>query len=107
VATAGTEGVDTPRHILNLQSRLDLTRHFNFDANYYYYDAISELKLPTLNRVDVGFSTNRISGFTFSIWGRNLQSAHHLENNTGEPYFPAGEVRRALVLELMWRSSTE
>jgi len=107
VATAGTEGVDTPRHILNLQSRLDLTRHFNFDANYYYYDAISELKLPPLNRVDVGFSSNRISGFTLSIWGRNLQSAHHLENNTGEPYFPAGEVRRALVLELMWRSSTE
>jgi hypothetical protein len=80
---------------------------FNFDANYYYYDTISELKLPTVNRADVGLSTNRISGFMFSIWGRNLQSAHYLENNTGEPYFPAAEVRRALVLELTWRSNPE
>jgi outer membrane receptor protein involved in Fe transport len=30
----------TPHHQVNLQSRLDLTRHVNFDTAYYYYDAI-------------------------------------------------------------------
>ncbi len=101
-APPGFQGVDTPRHILNVQSRFNITRHVEFDSTYYYVDAISELGVPPVNRVDVGLSARKIDGFTFSIWGRNLQSAYHLENNSGEPYFPAGEVRRSLALKLMW-----
>ncbi len=103
-APTGTQGIITPHHFLNLQSRFDLTRHFNFDSGYYYTDALPELGLPTLNRVDVGVSTRELAGFTFSIWGRNLQAAHHLENNSGEPYFPAGEIRRAIVMKMVWQS---
>jgi hypothetical protein len=55
--------------------------------------------------VDVGVSTRKFDGFTFSVWGRNLQAAHHLENNSIAPYFPAGEIRRALVLKLTWQSA--
>jgi iron complex outermembrane recepter protein len=103
-APPGFQGVDTPRHILNVQSRFNITRHVEFDSTYYYDDAISELGVPPVNRVDVGLSARQIKGFTFSIWGRNLQSAYHLENNSGEPYFPAGEVRRSIALKLMWQS---
>jgi iron complex outermembrane receptor protein len=103
----GSQGIVTPHHIINFQSRFDLTRHFNFDASYFYTDALRELGLPTLNRVDVGISTRQFAGFTFSAWGRNLQSDHHLENNSGEPYFPAGEVRRSVVLKLTWQRDSE
>jgi iron complex outermembrane recepter protein len=104
-ATAGTQEVFTPHHILNIQSRLNLVRHLNWDASYFYNDAELELGLPTLNRVDIGVSTRQIGGLTFSLWGRNLQSAQHFENNSSAPYFPAGEIRRAVVLKLMWQST--
>jgi iron complex outermembrane receptor protein len=91
-----------PRHIVTVQSRLDLTRHMNFDAAYYYYDAIART-LPTMNRVDIGISTKPIQGFTFSAWGRNLQAGRHQEA-TGF-LLPAGEIRRSVVFKLMWESN--
>ncbi len=105
VSAAGAmAATNTPRHMASVQSRFDIARHLAFDSSYYYYDAISAIGTPTLNRIDVGFSTRRLAGFTFAIWGRNLQSEHHLESNSAEPYFPAGEVRRAVVLKLTWLS---
>jgi hypothetical protein len=63
---------DHPRHEVNVQSKLDVTRLMNFDASFYYGDAISHL-LPPLNRADIGVSTRPVRGFTFFVWGRNLQ----------------------------------
>jgi iron complex outermembrane receptor protein len=103
-ATPGFQGIDTPHHMLNVQSRFNLSRHFEFNSSYYYDDAILDLGVPVVNRADIGFSARKIAGFTFSIWGRNLQSARHLENTSSEPYFPAGEIRRAIVFKMMWQS---
>jgi iron complex outermembrane recepter protein len=93
-----------PRQQVNVQSRLDLTRHVNFDAAYYYSDAIPPA-LPPLNRVDVGVSTKSIRGFTFSVWGRNLQAARHPEETTF--ILPAGEIRRSVVFKLIWEPNAE
>jgi outer membrane receptor protein involved in Fe transport len=103
----GPQDIITPHHVLNLQSRFDLTRRFNLDSSYYYTDALHQLGLPTLNRVDVGFSTRPIHNFSFSVWGRNLQGDHHLENNSGAPYFQPGEIRRSLVFKLSWQVQPE
>ena len=92
-----------PRHQVTLQSKLDLTRHVNFDAAYYYYDAISHA-LPPVNRVDVGASTKPVHGFTFSAWARNLQSNRHRE--TQGLSFLSGEIRRSVVFKLMWESNS-
>jgi iron complex outermembrane receptor protein len=89
-----------PRHQANLQSRFDLTRHFNFDAAYYYYDVIPH-QLPPLNRVDLGASTKPLHGFTFSVWGRNLQTNRHQEALAS--FAPAGEIRRSIVFN--WRGN--
>jgi iron complex outermembrane recepter protein len=93
-----------PRQQLNVQSRFDLTRHVNFDAAYYYYDAIP-FTLPPVNRVDVGLSSKPIRGFTFSAWGRNLQSERHQE--TAPFILPAGEIRRSVVFKLLWESNSD
>jgi iron complex outermembrane receptor protein len=92
------------RQQVNVQSRLDLTRHVNFDASYYYYDAIPPA-LPPVNRVDVGVSTKSIRGFTFSVWGRNLQADRHPEETTF--ILPAGEIRRSVVFKLIWEPNAE
>jgi iron complex outermembrane receptor protein len=93
--------LNEPRQQVNVQSRFDLTPHVNFDAAYYYYDAIPHT-LPPVNRVDVGLSSKSIHGFTLSVWGRNLQAAQHQET---APYIlPAGEIRRSVVFKVIWES---
>lgn len=93
-----------PRHILTLRSKLDLTQCLNFDAVYYYYDAIPHA-LPPVNRVDLGVSTKPIDGFRFSVWGRNLQANRHQEV---EPFLvSAGEIRRSVVFNIMWQSNVD
>ncbi|MGA3293385.1 MAG: TonB-dependent receptor [Candidatus Acidiferrales bacterium] len=91
----------TPHHQVNLQSRLDLTRHVNFDAAYYYYDAIPPA-LPPVNRVDIGVSTKPYRGFSFSVWGRNLASERHPE--TIGYLFTNGEIPRSLTFKVVWES---
>ncbi len=93
-----------PKHQLNLQSRLDLTRNVNLDAAYYYYDAIAHA-LPPVNRVDVGASTKSMRGFTFSLWARNLQSNRHQE--TQGLSFISGQIRRSVVFQLRWESNSD
>lgn len=87
-----------------MQSRLDLTQHLNFDTAYYYYDAIPHT-LPPGNRVDVGLSSKPIHGFTFSVWGRNLQTDRHQE--AAAFVLPAGEIRRSVVFKLTWESDSD
>ncbi len=100
VANAGFPAVAAnPEHQLNVQSRFSLTRHLNFDAAYYYYDAIHNM-LPVVNRVDVGVSTNKIRGFTYSVWGRNLQQDRHVE--AIPEMLLSGEIRRSVVFKVTW-----
>jgi hypothetical protein len=91
--------LNDPRQEVNVQSKFDLTPHLNFDAAYYYYDAIPHT-LPPVNRVDLGLSSKPIRGFTFSAWGRNLQAARHQE--TPAFILPAGEIRRSVVFKVIW-----
>ncbi len=88
-----------PKQQIAIQSRLDLTRHFNLDAAWYHYNAIAD-SLPLVNRADVGASTNPIHGFSFSVWGRNLQADRHVE--AIPQTFLAGEIRRSLVFKIVW-----
>ena len=100
VANAGFPAVAAnPEHQLNVQSRLDLMRYLNFDAAYYYYDAIHGA-LPTVNRVDVGVSTKNMRGFTYSVWGRNLQQDRHVE--AIPQTLLSGEIRRSVVFKMTW-----
>jgi outer membrane receptor protein involved in Fe transport len=99
---AGTEFpviANNPKHEANFQSKLDLTQFVNFDALYFYNNAITQL-LPPLNRVDVGLSSKPIGGFTFSMWGRNLQQYRHQEAIPQS--FLGGEIRRSVVFKAIW-----
>jgi outer membrane receptor protein involved in Fe transport len=105
VASASHPAVATSaRQQVNVLSKLDLTRNINFDAAYYYYDAIPNA-LPPVNRVDVGASTKPVQGFTFSVWGRNVLSDRHQE--AIPQIFNGGEIRRSVVFKLMWESNPD
>jgi hypothetical protein len=91
--------MNNPLHEVVARSRLDLTRSVNLDASYFYNDAIFH-QIPTLNRVDLGLSTKPIHGFSFSVWGKNLQQARHQEALPQS--FLAGEIRRSMVFKMIW-----
>ena len=95
----------SPREQVNVQSELNLTQHVNFDAAYYYDDAIPNA-VPPVNRVDVGISTRSIHGFTFSVWGRNLQQSRHQES-IPQFAFSGGEIRRSVAFKLIWESNPD
>lgn len=104
VGDSGSVVGGDPRQQVSFQSKLDLTHNLNFDAAYYYYDAIPQA-LPPVNRVDVGLSTKPIRGFTFSVWGRNLQTDRHQEATSF--VLPAGEIRRSVVFKMLWESGSD
>jgi iron complex outermembrane receptor protein len=82
-----------------VQSRLKVTSWMNLDVNWYHYDGVHRL-VPLVNRADLGLSTDPWRGFSFSVWGRNLQQDHHFEG------FPTnaleGEIRRSLTFKIVW-----
>ncbi len=84
---------------LDYEFHAALTRRLNLDANWYHYNAIAG-QLPLVNRVDVGASTNPIRGFTFSVWGRNLQQDRHVE--AIPQTLLGGEIRRSLTFKIVW-----
>jgi iron complex outermembrane receptor protein len=97
--TAFPAVANNPKHEVNARSKLDLTQFVNFDASYYYNNAISHL-LPPLNRLDVGLSTRPIRGFSFSVWGKNLQQDRHKE--AIPQLFLGGDIRRSVVFKVIW-----
>jgi iron complex outermembrane receptor protein len=108
----------TPLHLFNIQSRVDLPHKTEFDSALYHYSALALApnasnpslplqSVPTLNRIDVGFGWHLGSQWTFSLWGRNLQSGHHVETRDDTIGDGAEEVPRSLAFEILWRFKPE
>jgi iron complex outermembrane recepter protein len=106
-----------PRHLFNVQSRVDLTRRLEFDSGLYYYsevplqanldNALPNQEVPAFTRVDVGLAWHATSQWTLAVWGRNLQSDKHVESLDSILLGPAGEVPRSVVFKLLWQSKSE
>lgn len=92
---------DNPRHEATIQSKLNFSRFASLDASYFYDDAVYG-QLPPLNRLDVGISTKPLHGFTFSVWGKNLQQERHQEAIPEEDL--GGEIRRSVTFKVIWET---
>jgi iron complex outermembrane recepter protein len=106
-----------PQHLFNLQSRVDLPQRLEFDSGLYHYsvmplqdkliDALPARAVPAFFRLDMGLAWHATSQWTFSVWGRNLQSEKHLETLDSVLVGPAGEVPRSVSFKLLWQSRSE
>jgi iron complex outermembrane receptor protein len=99
-----------PSHQFSIHSQVDLPKRFAFDSALYHWNpftaaAASTVNVPTGNRVDVGVSWHAVRGLNLGVWGRNLQSAEHVEG-TGASV-ATGWVRRSVVVKLSWDSNPE
>jgi iron complex outermembrane receptor protein len=108
----------TPRHLFGVQSRFDLTRGIDFDAELYHHNALAPAAtvvpgsavgpgVPTFNRVDMGLSWRARSHWSFGVWGRNLQSDKHVEFINDFFGGPSAAIPRSVSFKLMWQSDPE
>jgi iron complex outermembrane receptor protein len=108
---------DTPEHLFNVQSRVNLPHKTEFDAGLYHYSSLSlgvtpgaetpPQSVPSFNRVDVGASWHVTSQWTFSVWGRNLQSSEHVETRDTALGNEAEAAPRSVAFKLLWQSQPE
>jgi len=109
----------TPEHLFNIQSRMNLPHRIEFDSGLYHYSSLGIGQdtgdpafvpvqgVPTLNRVDVGVGWHPASRWTFSVWGRNLQSDKHVETRDTVLSNEAEYAPRMVVFKLLWKSKPE
>jgi iron complex outermembrane recepter protein len=111
---------DTPEHLFNVQSRMNLPRRIEFNAGIYHYSSLAfgidssasasqvpPQSVPTFDRVDVGLGWHLASQWTLSVWGRNLQSDKHVETRDTALGNEAEYVPRSVAFKLLWRSKPE
>jgi iron complex outermembrane recepter protein len=105
---------NTPRHQFNVQSRLDLTRHLSLDSVLYYtggipldVQAVISQDVRTHFREDVGMSWHEASGFTLSVWGRDLGTASRPESLPALFTTTASYVQRSVGISLLWQSKPD
>jgi hypothetical protein len=95
-----------------------MTRTIYLNAGLYHYNALAPSPgpivgapptpgVPTFNRVDLGLSWHPKSQWTFGVWGRNLQSDHHVEFVKDFFGGAPAEIPRSVSFKLMWHSGTE
>jgi len=106
-----------PRHQFNVQSRVDLPHRLEFDSGMYYYSAlpiqvsqsfqVAAAGVSAFDRVDIGLAWHATAQWTFSVWGRNLQSRQHVESLPSILVGPAGEVPRSVSFKVMWQQKVE
>ena len=108
----------TPEHLFNIQSRVNLPHRTEFNSGLYHHSSLpigrnSETanlpfqSVPTFNRVDVGVGWHPVSQWTFSVWGRNLQSGKHVETRNTILNNEAENVPRSVAFKLLWQSKPE
>jgi iron complex outermembrane recepter protein len=105
-----------PKHLINLQSRLDLARRIEFDSGFYHYSSVPlgaaspanvAQGVPAFSRVDVGMCWHLNPRWPFAVRGQNLQSEAHRETRDTVFGNQAGDVPRSVVFQLGWNSNTE
>jgi iron complex outermembrane receptor protein len=98
----------SPEHIFNIQLHANLPHRTEFNLALYHSGTVSlaDGQVAQFNRVDTGVSGHLNSQWTFSVWGRNLQTAQHTETHTtfGDP---VGYVPRSVAFAMVWRSQPE
>ena len=92
----------TPRNEVEIQSKLNLPKKFEFDEFYRYASALPAQNVGAYQTVDVRLGWKLGSHWEFSIDGENLMQPFHYEWGTGDPSQPPVGVRRAAYGKVTW-----
>ncbi len=93
----------TPRHEINLQSNVNLSKKFELDQIYRYASGLPAQSVSAYQTLDVRLGWNLDSHFELSLVGQNLFQPFHSEWGTGDPSQVPLALRRSAYAKITWR----
>jgi iron complex outermembrane receptor protein len=94
----------TPKHIVFVQSKMDLPWRFQFDQMYRFATALPAQNVGAYQTMDLHLAKTLGRGFAVAAVGQGLFQPHHFEWGTGDPtQHPVG-INRAAYIQLAWQS---
>ena len=94
----------TPKHIVFVESKMDLPGRFEFDQMYRFVTALPAQKVGAYQTMDLHLAKPLGRGFTITAVGQGLFQPHHLEWGTGDPSQVPVAINRAAYIQLAWQS---
>jgi iron complex outermembrane receptor protein len=92
----------TPRHMVSLQSKMDLPYKLQFDQMYRFVSELPAQKAPAYQTMDLHLGRPLGGGFALEMVGQNLFQNHHVEWGTGDPNQPPVGIYRAGYVRLSY-----
>ena len=90
----------TPRHLVFVQSKLDLPFHLQFDQMYRYASQLPAQKVNAYQTMDLRAARTFGRNVLLEAVGQNLFQPHHNEWGTGDPTQPVIGIYRAAYIQL-------
>jgi iron complex outermembrane receptor protein len=94
----------TPRHMVSVQSKMDLPWSLRFDQTYRFVSALPAQKVEAYQTMDASFVVPLGRHVSMQVVGQNLFQPHHFEWGTGDPAQAPVGVSRAAYVQLSFRS---
>jgi iron complex outermembrane receptor protein len=98
----------SPQNQFQLRSYLDLPHNVELDGAVYYVDEVapvlglSQTRVPSYVRVDLGVTWRPIKSLEIGIWGQNLADNQHAEFANYKTTLVT-EVPRSVLGRITWR----
>ncbi|MGE0257093.1 MAG: TonB-dependent receptor plug domain-containing protein [Alphaproteobacteria bacterium] len=93
-------GGSSPRHQLQVQSRMAIAGRLEVDPTYRYVGALPARAVAAYHAADLRLGVPLARGWVLSVAGQNLLTPHHAEFSHDPP--PAVGISRSLVATLTW-----
>jgi iron complex outermembrane receptor protein len=97
----------TPKHLVSLQSKVDLPQRFQFDQMYRYASDLPAQKVKAYQTMDLVVARPFGHSVSLEAVGQNLFDRQHYEWGTGDPTQPLVGIYRAVYVQLSFKSRTQ
>ncbi len=103
--SVNTYDKSTPKHIVTLQSKLDLPWRIQFDEMYRFASALPAQKVRAYQTVDLRLGRALSRNVSLQVVGQNLFQREHDEWGTGDPTQPLVGIYRAAYVKLSFAAN--
>jgi len=95
----------SPKHDVNVQSKLDLPLRFQFDQVYRYVSALPAQKVKAYQTMDLRLGRSLGRNLAIELVGQSLFQNVHYEWGTGDPGQPLVGIYRAAYVKLTFNAN--
>jgi outer membrane receptor protein involved in Fe transport len=100
---------NTPAHMAQLRSHVDLQKRWSWDASAYYVGPLrnqgfsGEVRIPGYTRLDTGLTWKPLDRLSLSVFGQNLLKNDHVEFEDFFGSMQSSQIRRSAYVKLTWQ----